>query len=73
MILHDITDHTELIEVPASALSPEWLFESYEYSSDVIPVPGWIDYLITKSQCHKILNHFLAKVVVDSVHLLLFK
>ena len=65
MILYDVTNHTEFIEIPASALSSERLFESYQNSSDVVTIPGWTDYLITKSKCHKILNHFFSKVVID--------
>lgn len=71
MVLHNITDDTELVKVPPTALSAKRLLEGDLHVVDVIPVPGRAEELVTKSQDQDILHHLLAQVMVNAEDLLL--
>lgn len=70
MILHNVSDNTEIVEIPSSALSAERFFERDENGSDTLPVPRRSKDPITETQSEHILHHLLAQIMVDPVHLI---
>ena len=66
MVLHDITNDTELIEVAATAFSTEWLFERDLDRVNVIPVPSGAEELVSESQNQEVLHHLLAEIMINA-------
>ena len=71
MILHYITNDSKLIKVSTASLSAEGLLEGDGYTCNAVSIPCGSKYHVPKTQANKILNHFLAQVVINSVELLL--
>lgn len=71
VILHHVADDTELVEIAASAFGAERLLESDLHRGYVVPVPRRVEHPVAESESHQILHHLLAKVVIDTINLLL--
>jgi hypothetical protein len=67
MVLHDISNNSKLIKIPAAAFGTERLFERDLHIVYVVPVPRCAKELVTKSQDQDI----LAQVVINTENLLL--
>ena len=73
VILHDIPYDAKLIKITASAESTKRFFECYLNGGNIIPIPRWTKYSIAKTKGHQILNHLLAKIMIDTIYLFLGK
>lgn len=71
MVLHDISDDTELIKVASTTLGTKRLLEGDLNVVDVVTIPGGSQERVTKSENQDVLDHLLAKVVIDSEKFLL--
>jgi hypothetical protein len=71
MVLHNITNDTKLVEVTSTSFSTEGLLESDLNVVDMLSVPCGAEEGVTKSEDQNVLDHLLAKVVVNSEQLLL--
>lgn len=66
MILHDISDDTNIIEVPATSFGTKWLFERYLHTLHVFFVPCGIQERVSKSKQGQVFDQLLAQVVINS-------
>jgi hypothetical protein len=71
MVLHDVADNAELVKVAASALGAKWLLECDLHIVNVMAVPGGAKEGVSKTKDENVLDHFLAKVVIDAEELFL--
>jgi len=71
MVLHDITNDAKLIKVSATSLGAEWLLERDLNVVNVVAVPVGTHELVAESHDENVLDHLLAKIVVDTEDLLL--
>jgi hypothetical protein len=71
MVLHDIADDAEFVKVTTTALRAEGLFERDLNVVDVVTVPSGTEEGVTKSKNENVLDHLLAKIVIDTEELIL--
>jgi hypothetical protein len=70
MVLHDISDDTELVKVSTTTLCSEWFLERDLDIIDVIAVPGCTEELVTESQNQYVFHHLFAQIMIDTENLL---
>ena len=73
MVLHDVSDDAKLVKVSTPAHSAKGLFEGDDDGGNVVPVPSGAEQDVTETEGDQVLHHLLAKVVVDTVDLLLLE
>lgn len=66
MVLHHISDDTNVVEVATSALSAERLLEGDLHVGNVVLVPHGGQELVAEPQNVQVLDHLLTEVVIDS-------
>ncbi len=71
MILLHVTDDAELVEVASATLSAKGLLERYLDIVDVVAVPRRPEERVAKPEYQDVLDHLLAKIVVDPEQLVL--
>jgi hypothetical protein len=71
MVLHDVADDAKLVKVAAPTLGTKWLLECDLHIIDVMAVPGGAKEGVSKTKNENVLDHFLAKVVIDAEELIL--
>lgn len=71
MVLHDITNDTELVKVAPATLGTKGLLEGDLDVVDVVSVPRGAEERVAKSKNQNVLDHLLAQVVVNSEQFLL--
>lgn len=65
-VLQDVTNHTKLVKVAATALSAKWFLERDLDVADGILVPGSIHGYVGEAKDQDVLDHLLAEIVVDT-------
>ena len=66
MILHDISDNSELVKVSSATLGSEWFLECDGDAGDMISVPCGSEDHVAKPQTDQILHHLFTQIVIDS-------
>jgi hypothetical protein len=67
VVLHDISDDTNVVKVATSTFGTEGFLEGDLHRGDVLVVPDPTEQFVTESQNQQVLDHFFTQVVVDSV------
>jgi hypothetical protein len=67
VVLHHVTNDSYVIKIPAAAFRTERFFENNLHRLDVLAIPKGLEDRVRKAQDHQILNHLLAKVMVNTV------
>eukprot|EP00095_Tigriopus_kingsejongensis_P003318 maker-scaffold612_size124412-snap-gene-0.25 protein:Tk03318 transcript:maker-scaffold612_size124412-snap-gene-0.25-mRNA-1 annotation:"beta- -n-acetylgalactosaminyltransferase bre-4-like" len=62
MILEDVSNDAELVEVSASAIGAERLFEIDHHAGETVPVPTPREESVPEAQADKVLDHLLPKI-----------
>lgn len=71
-VLHDIADNAKVIKVAATALGAKRLLEGDLDIVNVFAVPGLAEEDVCETKSHQILDHLLAKIVIDAIDLIAF-
>ena len=60
VVLHHVSDDSELIKVSSPSLGPKRLFEGDGDACDGVPVPRWTKDHVWEAQGDQVLDHLLA-------------
>mmetsp|Transcript_31449 Transcript_31449/g.77101 ORF Transcript_31449/g.77101 Transcript_31449/m.77101 type:complete len:320 (+) Transcript_31449:628-1587(+) len=71
MVLHDVPDHTVLVEVTPTALRADILLERNVNAIHVRAIPQGLKDQVGETECHDVLRNLFSKIVVDPEHLIL--
>lgn len=70
MVLHDISDDTELVEISTTTFRSKGFLECDLNVIYVVSVPRGTEKLVTESEDENILDHLLSEVMIDSEQLI---
>src|SRR5271169_3924952 len=71
MALNHVPEKPGFLKVRRAVFHPQFLGHGYLNVVDIPAVPEWLKNSVGKSKDQKVLNGFLAQVMVDSVNILL--
>jgi hypothetical protein len=64
--LHDVPDDSKFVEITTSTLCAKRLLESDLHVGDEAVVEARLEQAVCESKYEKVLDHFLAQVVIDT-------
>ena len=70
MVLHHVSNDAKLVKISSSALSSKWFLEGDCNTGDVVPVPSGSKDHVPEPERYEVLDHLLAKIVINSVQLI---
>ena len=66
MVLHDISNDSNIVKVAATSFCAEWLFESDLHVCNVLTTPRCAEEGICEPEDEEIFDHFLSEVMIDA-------